>query len=152
MKQGPRLEMIQENMKPGAYTAHGFLGDDDRMLKDILREDNSAVERHGISHGEIAAKMRYFTEIGRRFPESTVTDGDFEITVDDHRGFIPCPFADNEKALKTNTRLYNKRTGETVYWSDLNIHMIMSHGFYEGKGSFFRTGPVELAKTLGLID
>lgn len=152
MKQNPKLKLIQENMQPGSYTAHGFLGDDSRSLKDILRSDDEAVRKMGLTHMDIAARMKYFTDIGKEAPDSVVLlDGIYEVLVDDHRGFIPCPFADNEKELKTNTKLHNRDIDKEIYWSDLNIHMIGSHGFYEGHGSFFRTDPVELARILGLI-
>lgn len=153
MKQNPKMKLIQENMQPGAYTAHGFLGDDNRSLKDILRTDDQAVSSMGITHKDIAARMMYFTEYGKEAPESVVIlDGIYEVLVDDHRGFIPCPFADNAKELKSNTKLYNREQDIEVYWSDLNIHMIGDHGFYEGQGSFFRTDPIELARILGLIE
>jgi len=153
MKQSPGLKRIQENMQPGAFTAHGFLGDDDRALKDILRQDNVVVEKLNLSHAQIAGRMQYFTDHGKETLDIPVTvDDDYEVLVDDHRGEIPCPFADNQKAIKTNTKFTNRKLGITMYWSDLNIHMIRYHGFYEGKGSFFRNDPDVLAKALGLID
>jgi len=153
MKQNPKLKKIQENMEPGAYTAHGFIGDDSRSLKDILRADNEAVENMDLTHKDIAARMKYFTDVGKEAPDSVVIlDGIYEVLVDDHRGFIPCPFADYAKELKTNTKLHNRDKDKDIYWSDLNIHMIGEHGFYEGQGSFFRTEPVELARILGLIE
>jgi len=140
-------------MEPGAYTAHGFIGDDSRSLKDILRADNEAVENMDLTHKDIAARMKYFTDVGKEAPDSVVIlDGIYEVLVDDHRGFIPCPFADYAKELKTNTKLHNRDKDKDIYWSDLNIHMIGEHGFYEGQGSFFRTEPVELARILGLIE
>ena len=153
MKQNPKLKKIQENMEPGAYTAHGFIGDDSRSLKDILRADNEAVKNMGLTHKDIAERMKYFTDVGKEAPDSVVIlDGIYEVLVDDHRGFIPCPFADYAKELKTNTKLHNRDKDKDIYWSDLNIHMIGEHGFYEGQGSFFRTEPVELARILGLIE
>lgn len=152
MKQSPKLNQIQENMKPGAFTSHGFLGEDNRALKDILRHDNEAVEKMDLSHAQIAGRMQYFTEQGKEMLDIPIeVDEDYEVLVDDHRGEIPCPFVDNQKAIKTNTRLTNKKLGITIYWSDLNIHMIRHHGFYEGKGSFFRNDPEHLAKAIGLI-
>lgn len=152
MKQSPKLKNIQENMQPGVFTAHGFLGSDNRTLKDILREDDSVVKNIGLTHRQIAERMQKFTDRGKDMPEITVTiENIYKITVDDHRGFIPCPFADNENEIKTNTKLFNMSSGKTVYWSDLNIHMIREHGFYEGKESFFRIEPVELAEILGLV-
>jgi hypothetical protein len=35
-----------------------------------------------------------------------------------------------------------------MHWSDLNIHLIAKHGFFEGKGSAFRIEPKELISTI----
>jgi hypothetical protein len=35
-----------------------------------------------------------------------------------------------------------------VQWSDLSIHLIGAHGFFEGRGSFFRLEPAELVAIL----
>lgn len=151
MKQNPKLQTIQDNMAPGAYTAHGFLGDDTRNLSDILKQDEFDMRKLGSSHEAIASRMRYFTQIGIETPDiPVIVDEIYEVTVDDHRGFIPCPFADNVKEIKRNTKLTNLVTNQTVYWSDLNIHMIEKHGFYEGKGSFFRNDPSTLFTLLGI--
>ncbi|MBN2852030.1 MAG: hypothetical protein JXQ23_04770 [Clostridia bacterium] len=151
MKQNPKLQTIQENMAPGAYTAHGFLGDDTRNLLDILKQDQFDINKLGTTHEEVARRMRYFTEIGITSPDvPIVVDDIYEVTVDDHRGYIPCPFADNVKEIKRNTKLTNLTLGKTIYWSDLTIHMIEKHGFYEGKGSFFRNDPDTLYMLLGL--
>ncbi len=152
MKQTPKMKKIQENLSPGAYSAEGFLGEDTRNLEDILKEDENTVKSMGLSHEQIAAGMKRYTDKGKENPGNPVREVDCEIIVDDHRGYIPCPFSDNEKALKTNTRVFNKRLNRSVYWSDLNIHMIEKHGFYEGRGSRFRTGPEELVEILELTE
>jgi hypothetical protein len=51
---------------------------------------------------------------------------------------------------KENVRVVNKKTGEEIRWTALNIHMIKEHGFYEGKGSPFRIEPLDLIRVLEL--
>ena len=43
-----------------------------------------------------------------------------------------------------------KSTGRAMMWTDLGIHLIQKHGFFQGKGSPYRLEPLELAAFLGL--
>lgn len=152
MRQSPDMQKIQEKMQPGKLTESGFLGDDTRNLADILADDNDTVIRLGLKHEEIAARMRYFTEEGKiGLGSPVIIDEIFIVTVEDHRGVVPCPFSEGFLADKRNTSVINLFTKRTVRWSDLNIHMIEEHGFYEGRGAYFRVDPAEAAEVLGLI-
>ena len=149
MKQSPELQSIQEKMQPGSLSAKGFLGDDTRSLADILAGDHTTLERLGISHSTFADRLRYFTAGGiSGLGSSVIVDGTFEVTVEEFKGSVPCPFSDHFHAVKRNTRVINLATGRSFYWSELNVHMIEAHGFYEGKGSFFRVDPIEAVEIL----
>lgn len=142
MKQKPQYDRIQLNMLHGKISSSGFLGNDERKLQDILNEDDLLVSAMGYSHKAIAQRMRYLTEQGKKgLGSPVIVDEIYEVTVEEHRGFIPCPFGDNFKSPKTNVFIKNLITSETIRWTELNIHMIEQHGFYEGKGSFFRIDP-----------
>lgn len=152
MKQSPRLQTIQDNMQPGSISAEGFLGDDSRNLADIISSDQAAVNKLNITHAQIADKMQQLTDAGKPGlgrPERV--EEIYDITVEDYRGMIPCPFQDSSKSDKRNTCALNIKTGEKYCWTDLSIHMIREHGFYEGRGSAYRLEPQMLAEFLGLI-
>lgn len=152
MKQDPNLQKIQEKMHPGRITNGGFLGEDTRSLSAIISEDRETLEGLGISNEMIAEKMRYFTGKARSGFGSPVTVDDFYlVSVDEHRGKVPCPFSDNFWAAKVNTTITNLLTSETLTWSDLNIHMIEKHGFFEGKGAMFRVDPAKAVVVLGIM-
>ena len=152
MRQNPSLQDIQQNMKPGSLSAHGFLGEDTRNLADILSEDDSVVMKLDITHKALADRMHYFTQYGKKGLESPViVDDIYEVVVEEYRGLISCPFRDHFRAAKKTTRITNLKTGQTACWTDLNTHMIYSHGFYEGRGSYFRINPEELAIILGIL-
>jgi hypothetical protein len=68
--------------------------------------------------------------------------------VDSVRGVLPCPFGDPGIFPKTNTTVRNRQSGRELTYTDLHIHMIGSHGFYEGRGSQFRLEPRDLAAVL----
>lgn len=149
MKQTRDMQTIQEKMYPGKLTAEGFLGTDTRNLQDILFADQEIVARLGMTHEEIAARMQAITDVGKKMTEALLplSEG-FAVQVDEYMGAIPCPFGDNHNADKRNTLVKNLSTGAAVHWTDLSIHMIRAHGFYEGIGSYFRLDPTYLVNFL----
>ena len=130
----------------------GFLGDDKRPLRAILGEDDQRVAALGLTHKTIADRMRYLTEAGKaRLGAAAVIDGVYEVRADDTRGGIPCAWPHDGLFDKTMVRLRRLDTGEELRWSELMIHLIGEHGFYQGKGSPYRLAPAELARVLGLL-
>ncbi len=149
MKQTKRMDEIQKRMKPGRITLNGFLGEDKRNLVDILIEDDARVKRLNLSHKKIAKKMIKFKKKGLNgMGEFIKVDPHFEIKVESVRGKLPCPFGDPGIFPKVNTTVINNNIDESVVYTDLNIHMIWAHGFYEGKGSKFRQDPAKLKEIL----
>ncbi len=149
MKQTPQMQTIQAKMRPGVITLHGFLGSDTRNLVDMLVEDEAEVGRLGLTHQCIVERMRALREAGMRgLGDFTHVDPHFEVKVDSVRGKLPCPFGHRGMFAKINTTVRNLANGQEVVYTDLNMHMIEAHGFYEGKGSPFRTEPIQLAQTL----
>ena len=149
MKQIPKYDEIQKNMAPGIITRDGFLGQDRRKLMDIIIEDDAEVKRLGLTHAQIAGRMKELSEAGMKGLGLAVkVETHFEIQVDSVRGKLPSPFQDNILIQKMNTRVKNTISGQEIIYTDLNIHMIEKHGFYEGKGSLFRTDPALLAEVL----
>ncbi len=149
MKQSPQMQRIQENMRPGAITLEGFLGRDTRNLADILEEDNAAVRRLDLSHGAIAQRMEELKNAGAEgLGEFIEVAPHFEVRVESVRGKLPCPFAHPGVYPKTNITVKNLQTGRSIVYTDMHIHLIGSHGFYEGKGSVYRLEPEDLAEIL----
>ncbi len=149
MKQDPRLSIVEQNMMPGEISRSGFLGNDKRKLVDILLDDGQSVTALGLTHQILADRMENLTERGREaFGNPILVDGFLEVTVEDSRGTIACPFQHIGMYPKENVKVVNRKTGENIFWTALNIHMIREHGFYEGEGSPFRIEPLDLIRVL----
>jgi hypothetical protein len=149
MKQTVQLSRIQEKMKPGIITRDGFLGTDRRNLIDMLVEDDETVKRMDLTHREVAQRMIDLRDAGLRGLGNFINvEPHFEVRVDSVRGKLPCPFGDPGIFQKTNTTVKNLKSGKEVTYTDLHIHMIGSHGFYEGIGSPFRLNPSALISVL----
>ncbi len=136
-------------MAPGVITLEGFLGTDDRHLVDIIIEDEAVVQRLDASHESIAARMRELRDAGAAgLGEYITVEPGIVVQVYSVRGKLPCPFEDPGLHSKTTTTVKNEKLGLEVSFSDLHIHLIGEHGFYEGKGFPFRLDPVKLVEVL----
>ncbi len=151
MKQSKKDDIIQEQMRPGAITRDGLLGEDRRKLRDVIEADDATVNRLGLSHARIAARLRELRDAGARgLGEPIRVDDRFEIRVDAARGKLPCPFGHPGLYGKEFIIVRNLSSGEQVTFTRLNIHLIEAHGFYEGIGSPYRQDPETLARVLGI--
>jgi hypothetical protein len=151
MKQTVQMDRIQEKMQPGVLTRDGFLGTDRRKLIDILIEDDEAVKRMDLTHQQIAARMIDLRDAGMRgLGEFINVEPHYEVRVISVRGKLPCPFGDPGIFPKTNTVVRNNKLDREITFTDMHIHMVGSHGFYEGKGSPFRLEPAALAEVLDI--
>jgi hypothetical protein len=149
MKQTVQMQAIQDKMKPGVIVRDGFLGTDARNLVDILTVDDGEMTRLGLTREDMARRMIALRDAGTAgLGELIDVPPHFEVRVDSVRGRLPCPFGDPGIFPKTNTTVRNTRLGREITYTDLHIHMIGSHGFYEGRGSQFRLEPRELAEVL----
>ena len=149
MKQSPYLTEVQESMRPGCITLDGFLGEDARNLIDILTDDDGEVKRSKRTHDLIAAKMIELRVSGAEgLGEFISVPPHFEVKADDVRGKLPCPFGEPGIHPKTNITVRNTALNREITYTDLHIHLIQMHGFYEGKGSPYRLEPADLIAVL----
>ena len=152
MKESPQMKENEKNMRAGAISLSGFLGEDTRSLIQILIDDDSRVRRLNRTHARIADKMKYFRDKGLAgLGEFITVDNNFLVKVETVRGKIPSPFEEDRRIIgKINTTVRNKKTDREITYTDMLIHLVESHGFYEGKGSPFRVDPETLISVLGV--
>ena len=149
MKQSVELAKAQERMAPGVITRDGFLGTDTRSLVDILISDDAELQRLGVTHQGIARRMIDLRDAGMRGLGEYIDVGvSMEVRVESVRGKLPCPFGDPGVFPKTNVSVLNKRLGRELLFTDLLIHLILAHGFYEGRGNPFRLEPRDIVEVL----
>ena len=149
MKQSPDMNKIQNNMQPGIIAINGFLGNDHRDLVQILDQDNNTVKKLKLTHQIIADKMHEFRDKGEAgLGEFIKIKPHFDVRVMTVRGGIRCPFEDKGLLMKTNVIVKNLKIGEEINFTDLCIHFIEKHGFYQGVGSLYRLCPEKLVTVL----
>ena len=149
MKRSPDVEKLEQVLRSSRLVAGGFLGSDTRTPEEIIQEDTAKAELLGQSVSHIAARMKDITEKAKAGLGTVVNINDrLECRVTDTRGWIPCPWPHPGRYSKAVTHVKRTDTGESIRWSDLSIHMIGEHGFFEGHGSSFRIDPEQLIKII----
>jgi len=145
MKLTPELQKASDKMKPGGIAREGFFGHDERDLPTLLDDHHAACRRLGVSWEAIAKEMRRVGRAGDEgFGAPVIVDDKWEVIVDENRGKIPCPWPHPGVYQKTVYTVKNLRSGKSVRYSELSIHMIYAHGFFQGAGSSFYNDPAVL--------
>ena len=151
MKQAPDWKEIRERMRPGRLTRDGMLGNDARSLEEIIDADAATLGRLGVSRHDVASRLRMISLRARNALGTPVEIGpEFEAWMDEGMGRISCPFGHPGRLAKGVTYLRHRPTGRVLQWSDLGVHMIEEHGFFEGTGSSFRLEPEEIIRLPGV--
>ncbi|HDQ40484.1 MAG TPA: hypothetical protein ENN39_05570 [Desulfonatronum sp.] len=66
------------------------------------------------------------------------------------RGRIPSPFPNEGTFAKHQVRVVDQSGRHCFLITELGLHLIEQHGFFQGHGSFFRIDPGQAAVLLGL--
>jgi hypothetical protein len=149
MKKSPQENKFEKMLNVSRFSACGFMGKDKRTVWEIIDADAATLARYGKTKEEIASRMQEITDQGIVGLGDWVTVSDtIKVRVDDTRGTIPCPWAHGVRCSKRITTVKRLDIEQTLRWSDLSIHLIKDHGFFQGHGSPFRLEPAELVAML----
>ena len=144
MKENPNESKVRQDMK------ERFLGNDTRTIAQIIENDEAELRAAGLGAEELARAMRRLTEKGMESLGDEVQADGFMVRVEEYMGQIGCPFKHAVREAKRNTTAVDPR-GRVMTWTDMSIHLIERHGFFQGEGSDYRLEPLELAEFLGLL-
>lgn len=152
MKHIPDARHIEEDMQAGRVSLDGYMGSDTRSLDAIINEDEIVLKDLNTTAESIGKVMRRLTRAGMEAQGEPVIFDGFEVEVTEYMGWFPCPYKDNRKFGKRITNVTNLATGEHLSWTDLGIHLIKNHGFFQGIGSPFRLDPAHLYSFLRMSE
>lgn len=150
MKQSPRDKKLEETLRSTMLVAGGFMGTDPRHPVEVIEHDAAAMEKLGITPQQLAQRMRELTDLSKPGLGTWVNDADGKMRIksEDFKGILVCPWPHPGHFQKRITTVEHLSQGTQISWTDLNIHMIEEHGFFEGKGAFFRIEPAEIVGIL----
>jgi hypothetical protein len=149
MKQSPQDKNIEQMLRSGKLSAGGFMGADSRGVDEVIAEDRAVLEKLGYNAAQVAMRLQELRDLARPALGNWVKISDvLEVKSEDYKGFIVCPWPHAGRFEKRITTAQRLDTNQSASWSDLNIHLIKEHNFFEGKGSFFRIEPQDLIRVL----
>ncbi len=145
MKQSPSMRDLEFMLRSSRIVAGGFLGTDGRPLEEIIDADLVSLAHLGYTVAQVADRMQQLTALAIPELGNPVAVGDhLTVTSQDYMGRIICPWPHPMRLAKRITVARRTDTDESIRWTDLSIHMIAEHSFFEGKGSPFRIEPGKL--------
>lgn len=149
MKQSPQDKTLDQLLHSSILVAGGFMGTDTRTVYEIIQADKSYLLELGVNAAQIAARMRQLTELAKSGLGTWVDTPDgLQVMTDEYKGNLVCPWPHGGQYHKQITIALEPKTGRKLMWTDLNIHLIEEHGFFEGKGSPFRIEPKDAVELL----
>lgn len=148
MKRSPKDIKLEEVLRSSKLVQGGFMGEDKRPPEEIIEEDLEVLHRLQYTPKQVAEKMETLRDIARPQLGNWVRTDDFEVRYEDYEGSQVCPWPHPGKYLKGITTCRRPDNQQSLFWSDLNIHLIKAHGFFQGKGSTYRLEPEELVRFL----
>jgi len=149
MKQSPDMVKLEEVLRSSKLVLGGFMGDDRRTLTEVLDTDAAVLEKSRVDAKQLADRMQEITDKAIAGLGTWIDiDGKLMAKVDEAKGAIVCPWPHPASFAKRVTTVKCVESGGPVKWSDLGIHLIAAHGFFEGDGSQLRTEPRELIRIL----
>lgn len=151
MKQSPDAQRIVERMRPGVLSRDGFLGRDRRPLREILEADRSAVVALRTRHEELAEALERAYRAGQAgLGRPVPLGGGLAAVFREAMGRIPCPWGGCGVFPKGEVEIAEASGGAALRLTALAIHMVRSHGFYQGRGSPYRLEPAVVCRLFGL--
>jgi hypothetical protein len=150
MKPNPKYKKVYLNMQNGEISKEGFLGNDKRELNEIIEDDEKLIQSLNINIDEIVDKMEELkTASIKGLGDPVIVDNKWQVKIDEVKGYLACPFEDGIYR-KHNINIKNLNTNKEINFSDMSLHLIKKHHFFQGKGSFYRLEPKQLKEILEL--
>ena len=148
-KKSPQLQRLEEILRSSKLVYRGFMGIDTRSVLDVIDADLAELSRLDITAERIAARMQEITDIAKDGLGNWIKiDETRQAMTEEAKGTLVCPWPHPGKFAKRVTTVKLNKSGQTICWADLNIHLISEHGFFEGRGSAFRIDPEKLIRVI----
>jgi hypothetical protein len=150
MKMSPQDKKLDQMLRSSALVAGGFMGTDGRTVIEIIEADAATLFECGVNTARLAQRMRELTAVALQGLGTRVDaeEGTLRVMSEEYKGVLVCPWGHAGHYAKRVTMAERPATGLTLTWTELNVHLIEAHGFFEGKGSAFRIEPDEAVRIL----
>jgi len=148
-KKSPHIQRLEEVLRSSKLVSGGFMGSDTRSVLNVVDADAAELTKLGFTAKAVAERMQEITDIAQGGLGNWVTiDENRQAVVEEAKGALVCPWPHPGKFAKRVTTVKLNKSGQTIHWADLNIHLIAEHSFFEGRGSAFRIEPEKLIRVI----
>lgn len=143
------IAKIEARLRPGRSSDVGFLGPHE-SLKEVIYKDATTLKRLGVTHEQIAHKLKFLGEAATVSGLSSL-DG-FNIELLSANGCQDDPFQEKRvwHPLSSEEYWITNSDGEILYFPGLIITLIRDYQFFEGKETPYRVDPETAVKVLKL--
>ena len=149
---GRTIAELEEDMRPGAASRAGFLGEDEGLLDVMAADNETVVDELGLTHQELARHLLILAAIGGEVGEEEFLyhGRRFRVEVDYYLGFQPSPFRDGTMT-NSDAIARNLDNGEEIRFRLLVPQMVERYEYYEGEGTPYRVDPRKLLEVLDFL-
>jgi hypothetical protein len=145
MKESPQATKLDRILRSSKLVAGGFMGTDSRSAAEVVGADVAELSKLGFTTEQLASRMQEITDNAKGGLGTWVkVDEKRQAMAEEAKGLAICPWPHPGRYVKRVTTVERLDSGKTVRWSDLNIHLIAEHSFFEGRSSAFRIEPAKL--------
>lgn len=150
-KHAPGDRDLHDRLSPTGFSGSGFLGHDPRDWEEIVAADQRALAEQGVRLDHLMAALRTIFEAAVQSQGDDVQVAP-EVTASclECRGRVPSPFPGEGTFAKHQVRVQRTSGEKCFVLTELGLHLIEHHAFFQGHGSPFRVDPVLAARLLGL--
>ncbi len=138
---GIPVETLENRLRPDPdqksrfHSASGFIGNDDRLLE-VLDRDNQIVNEKKLSHLELAQPLEKIVNLvlSENFYEGqsiVISDQTFIVSMEYFMGYQESPFEDGLKG-NIDITVTRERDKKIILFSMILPEFIKRYGFYEG--------------------
>ncbi len=147
MKESPQDKNLEQMLRSTKLAAGGFMGTDIRSVDQVICADARTLEQLGYTAAQVGQRMQELRDLALpAFGNWVEICPTLRIKCEEYKGSLVCPWPHSGRYAKRITTAERTDLNKSICWSDLNIHLIGEHGFFEGNGAFFRIEPAEIVE------
>ncbi len=151
MKRSPFEKEVMTSLGPSRFSGEGFLGTDARSPEEIASEDSGRLRKRGVTRESLATALKQAYQKARdAFGGEVVIRTGVTAVFHESMGRVPSPFPGEGVFEKGEAVVTERKTGARLIITQLSLHLIEKHGFFQGVGSRYRIDPDRAIDMLGL--
>jgi len=156
-----------DRLRPMRSSYAGFLNETE-SFDDVLKSDRDTLRSLGLTYDQFADRLLTLTEKAHHkanlcsidmsydsywdmVEQGILVEKIYKVSFVCYMGYQECPFdCDGREALSDRDyTITNTETGESIFFSELHIHLIREHHFFEGHTEY-RLDPEQCARVLNI--